>query len=124
MLPSAEQQVEMQEIDEELAKLRKVFALSSPGLQAEQTKWEAEIKTLLASTEPADFAWVDDAQANGGRNQGTWKFVGKTEAPVYSKERSHAFRLQHQTNSCNTRLTMLTASLRYLKVINSSLMSG
>ena len=77
--PQQNSLTEMQEIDDELTRLRKVFALTSPGLKAEQEKWEEEINTLIASTEPADYAWVDDAQANGGKNQGTWKFVGKNE---------------------------------------------
>ena len=75
----------LREIDDELAKLEQIFKASSPGLEAEQTKWEHEVRSLLESTEPTDFAWVDDAQANGGRNQGTWTFVGKNEAPVFSK---------------------------------------
>ena len=85
MLPTSAQASALQDIDDELAKLQKVFKASSPGLEAEQTEWENEVLALLDSTEPTDFAWVDDAQANGGRNQGTWTFVGKNEAPVFSK---------------------------------------
>ena len=85
MLPTPAQQTALQEIDDELAKLRKVFEASSPALEAEQARWEAEILSLLPSTEPADFAWVNDAQDNGGRTDGVWEFVGKHEAPVFSK---------------------------------------
>ncbi len=85
MLPTPAQESGLHEIDDELAKLEQIFKASSPGLEAEQTKWEHEIRSLLESIEPTDFAWVDDAQANGGRNQGTWTFVGKNEAPVFSK---------------------------------------
>lgn len=112
MLPTTEQQSELQEIDDELARLRKVFELSSPGLKAEQTKWEEEILTLLASTDPADFAWVDDAQSNGGRTEGKWKFVGKTEAPVYSKKFSRIQiaapdqLIQHQFHNANRKITL------------------
>ena len=88
MLPTPAQQTALQEIDDELAKLRKVFEASSPALEAEQARWEAEILSLLPSTEPADFAWVNDAQDNGGRTDGVWEFVGKQEAPVFSKLRS------------------------------------
>ena len=84
-LPTPAQQTALQEIDDELAKLRKVFNASSPALEAEQARWEAEILSLLSSTEPADFAWIDDAQQNGGRTDGVWKFVDKNEAPVFSK---------------------------------------
>ncbi|MXZ00497.1 DUF1553 domain-containing protein, partial [Candidatus Poribacteria bacterium] len=76
----------LQEIDDALAQLDQVFKASSPGLEAEQTAWENEIRSQLVSTEPTDFAWVDDAQSNGGRTEGTWKFVGRNEAPVFSKQ--------------------------------------
>ena len=92
MLPTSAQESALQDIDDELAKLQKVFKASSPGLEAEQMEWENEVLALLDSTEPTDFAWVDDAQANGGRNQGTWTFVDKNEAPVFSKLLS-----RHQT---------------------------
>ena len=112
MLPSPEQQTELQEIDDELARLRNVFELSSPGLQAEQAKWEEEIRSLLTSTEAADFAWVDDAQSNGGKTEGTWKFIGKNEAPVYSKERSRIQTaapeqlVQHAFRGANRKVTL------------------
>ena len=85
MLPTAMQESTLREINDELAKLAQVFKASSPGLAAEQASWENEILSLLESTESTDFAWVDDAQANGGRTEGTWTFVGKNEAPVFSK---------------------------------------
>ena len=85
MLPTPAQESALHEINNELTKLEQIFKASSPGLEAEQTEWENEIRSLLESTDPTDFAWVDDAQANGGRNQGTWTFVGKNEAPVFSK---------------------------------------
>ena len=85
MLPTLTQEAALQDIDDELTKLQKVFKASSPGLEAEQAEWENEVRSLLQSTEPADFAWIDDAQANGGRTEGTWEFVGKNEAPVFSK---------------------------------------
>ena len=75
-----------------------------PGLQAEQTKWEEEILSLLPSTEPADFAWVDDAQSNGGRTEGTWKFVGKNEGPVFSKERSRVQTAAPEQGACAARI--------------------
>ena len=112
MLPSTEHQTEMEEIDYELVRLRKVFALSSPGLKAEQEKWEEEVRSLLASTEPADFAWVDDAQSNGGKNQGSWKFLGKNEAPVYSKKFSRIQTaapdqlVQHAFDNANRKFTL------------------
>ncbi len=112
MLPTIEQQEELNQIDEELVRLHKVFELSSPGLEAEQNKWEDEIQELLSSNESADFAWVDDAQSNGGRNEGTWKFVGKTEAPVYSKERSRIQTaapdqlVQHSFSGANRKVTL------------------
>ena len=112
MLPTSEQQTELQEIDVELSRLHKVFELSSPGLQAEQAKWEGEIRSLLNSKEAADFAWVDDAQSNGGKTEGTWKFVGKNEAPVYSKERSRVQvaapdqLVQHTFRDANRKITL------------------
>ena len=47
MRPTSAQQAVLREIDDELAKLRKVFKASSPGLEAEQARWEAEIRSLL-----------------------------------------------------------------------------
>ena len=86
MLPTSSQESALQEIDGELAQLDRVFKASSPGLEAEQRAWETDIRSQLVSTEPTDFAWVDDAQSNGGRTEGTWKFVGRNEAPVFSKQ--------------------------------------
>ncbi|MDE0314373.1 MAG: PSD1 and planctomycete cytochrome C domain-containing protein [Candidatus Poribacteria bacterium] len=112
MLPSSEQQAKLEEIDDELVRLRKVFELSSPGLQAEQTEWEEETRSFLTSTEDADFAWVDDAQSNGGRTEGAWKFVGKNEGPVFSKERSRVQTaapeqlVQHAFRGANRKLTL------------------
>ena len=85
MLPTPIQESTLQDIDDELTKLERVFKASSPGLEAEQAEWENEVRSLLESTEPTDFVWVDDAQANGGRTEGTWEFVDKDEAPVFSK---------------------------------------
>ena len=85
MLPTPAQESALQDIENELAQLERVLKASSPGLEAEQTAWENEVLSLLKSTEPTDFAWIDDAQANGGRTEGTWEFVGKNEAPVFSK---------------------------------------
>ena len=88
MLPTSVQESALRDIDDELAKLQQVFKASSPELEAEQAEWENEVLSLLSSTEPADFAWIDDVQANGGRTEGTWEFVGKDEAPVFSKRLS------------------------------------
>ena len=85
MLPTPTQESALRDIDDELTKLERVFKASSPGLEAEQAEWENEVRSLLESTEPTDFVWIDDAQANGGRTEGTWEFVGKNEAPVFSK---------------------------------------
>ena len=85
MLPTPTQESALRDIDDELTKLEQVFKASSPGLEAEQVEWENEVRSLLESTEPTDFVWIDDAQANGGRTEGTWEFVGKDEAPVFSK---------------------------------------
>lgn len=111
-LPTPAQQAALQEIDDELAKLRKVFNASSPALEAEQARWEAEILSLLSSTEPADFAWVDDAQQNGGRTDGVWEFVDKNEAPVFSKLLSRRQTakpeqtLQHSFRGANRKFTL------------------
>ncbi|MCG9127502.1 PSD1 domain-containing protein [Candidatus Poribacteria bacterium] len=112
MLPTPEQQNELDQIDDELVRLKKVFDLSSPGLQSEQKKWEDEIIPLLSSTDPADFAWVDDAQSNGGRTDGKWNFVGNTEAPVFSKKYSRLQTanpdqlIQHSFHNANRRFKL------------------
>lgn len=111
-LPTPAQQTALQEIEDELAKLRQVFEASSPALEAVQARWEAEILSLLPSTEPADFAWIDDAQNNGGRTDGVWEFVGKNEAPVFSKRLSRrqtakpAQTLQHSFRGANRKFTL------------------
>ncbi len=109
MLPTPAQEAALQDIENALAKLQHVFKASSPGLETEQTRWENEVLSLLDATTPIDFAWVDDAQANGGRTEGTWEFVGKNEAPVFSELLSrrqiaapeqtvqHSFRNAHRT---------------------------
>ena len=112
MLPTPAQESALQDIDDELTKLERVFKASSPGLEAEQAEWENEVLSLLDSTELTDFAWVDDAQANGGRNQGTWEFVGKNEAPVFSKLLSRrqtaeaGKTVQHAFQSANRKFTL------------------
>ncbi len=112
MLPNPEQQSELDKIDDDLIRLRKVFDLSSPGLQSEQKKWEDELKPLLSSTDPADFAWVDDVQSNGGRTDGKWNFVEKTEAPVFSKKYSRLQTanpdqlVQHSFHNANRKFTL------------------
>ncbi len=112
MLPTPEQQSELDKIDDDLIRLRKVFDLSSPGLQSEQKKWEDELKPLLSSTDPADFAWVDDVQSNGGRTDGKWNFVEKTEAPVFSKKYSRLQTanpdqlVQHSFHNANRKFTL------------------
>ena len=85
LLPTPAQESALQGIDNELAQLERVFKASSPGLEAEQAAWENEVLSLLDATEPTDFAWIDDAQANGGRTEGTWEFVGKNEAPCFQQ---------------------------------------
>ena len=112
MLPTPDQQSELDKIDDDLIRLRKVFDLSSPGLQSEQKKWEDELKPLLSSTDPADFAWVDDVQSNGGRTDGKWNFVEKTEAPVFSKKYSRLQTanpdqlVQHSFHNANRKFTL------------------
>ena len=112
MLPTPTQASARQDIDDELAKLQQVFKASSPGLEAEQTEWEKEVLSLLDATETTDFAWVDDAQANGGRTEGTWEFVGKNEAPVFSKLLSRRQTaapeqtVQHSFRSANRTFTL------------------
>ncbi len=115
MLPTPVQESMLQDIDDELAKLQQVFTASSPGLETEQAEWEDEVLSLLGSTEPADFAWVDDVQANGGRTEGTWEFVGKNEAPVFSKRLSRRQTatpeqtIQHSFRSANRTFTVAEA---------------
>ncbi len=85
MLPTPAQESALQDINEELTRLQQLFKASSPGLEAERTEWENEVLSLLDATDPADFAWIDDRQVNGGRTEGTWTFVARNEAPVFSK---------------------------------------
>ena len=112
MLPTSAQESALQDIDDELTKLQQVFKVSSPGLEAEQAEWENKVLSLLGSTEPTDFAWVDDAQANGGRTEGTWEFVGKNEAPVFSKRLSRRQTaapeqtIQHSFRGANRKFTL------------------
>ena len=95
-----------------MTKLQHVFKASSPDLEAEQAEWEKEVLSRLDSAEPTDFAWVDDAQANGGRTEGTWEFVGKNEAPVFSKRLSRRQTAaleqttQHSFRSANRKFTL------------------
>ena len=112
MLPTPMQESALQDIDDELTKLQKVFKASSPRLEAKQAEWENEIRSLLASMEPTDFAWIDDAQANGGSTEGTWEFVGKNEAPVFSKLLSRRqtaaaeLTVQHAFRGANRKFTL------------------
>ncbi len=122
MLPTQEQQTELQEIDIELDRLQKVLKLPSTGLEVEQKKWEEKIQLLLTSTDAADFAWVDDSQSNGGKTEGTWKFVGKNEAPVFSKERSRIQTaapeqlVQHSFHNANRKVTLTEGDKLYAYV--------
>ena len=112
MLPTPAQASVLQDIGDELTKLQQVFKASSPRLEAEQTEWENEVRSLLDAMEPTDFAWIDDAQANGGSTEGTWKFVGKNEAPVFSKLLSRRQTaaaeqtVQHSFRNANRKFTL------------------
>ena len=123
MLPTPMQESALRDIDDELTKLQKVFKASSPGLEAKQAEWENEIRSLLASMEPTDFAWVDDAQANGGSTEGTWEFVGKMKH-LFSVNFYHVAKQRQLNKQSSTLSEVPIESLLWLRTIGCLHISG
>ncbi len=86
---SPEEEIELTGLAVTVERLKGELDREDPALAQEQAAWE-----LGAASEAGDgvrnsVAWVDDAQSNGGKTEGTWTFVGETDgAPVRSGESS------------------------------------
>ena len=87
-LPTPLQESALQDIDDELTKLQHIFKASSPDLEAEQAAWEKEGAFTPRLGGSHRLRLDRRCQTNGGRTEGTWEFVGKNEAPVFSKRLS------------------------------------
>jgi cytochrome c553 len=99
LLPTEEQKRALGEIEDKLGELQKEYEAPRPELEAEQARWEAETLQLLTSVEPADFAWIDDRQENGGGTEGEWNYVSKEQGPVFSQRFSRRQGLAPSTSS-------------------------
>jgi hypothetical protein len=84
-LPRAEDEAKFQEIDEQLAAVRKQIA----DELAKITYVEPSADADKLSDEPTEFVWIDDAVPAGAQLQGNsaWEFVTKP-APVFSGEKA------------------------------------
>ena len=76
------QQAEHDRLVRELEKRQAEY--NALELTDSQKRWEIQTVKDLSSKEPVDFGWIDDKQNNGGKTQGKWQFVDKSDAPVFS----------------------------------------
>jgi len=122
LLPTDEQKAALRKIEDALTDLQKEFDAPRPELDAEQVKWETETISLLSSSEPADFAWVDDEQNNSGRTDGEWKYIGKDEGPVFSGKFSRRQSIkeektvQHLFSGANRKMTLSEGDILFAYV--------
>src|SRR5690606_17879604 len=84
--PSPEQTARIQELDSQLAQLRKQIADELAKIEYVDPP-EAETQPV---DEPYEYVWIDDAAPKGAQLQGNspWEFVSKPDHPVYSGEKS------------------------------------
>jgi len=87
-VPSAEQAAEKERLGAEVARLEREASTPTAETRAGQERWIGATRERLAAREPRDVAWVDDAQENGGRTVGAWRFVSAAGGPVLHGARS------------------------------------
>ncbi|NQU49118.1 MAG: DUF1553 domain-containing protein, partial [Planctomycetes bacterium] len=85
-VPTDDETAAIQSIEQQQALLQAKLATTTPSIAALQNSWEADLRARLPA-EPLEFAWIDDAQNNGGSTEGTWDFVGTDQADVFSGEK-------------------------------------
>ena len=112
LLPTKEQESALRKIENTLFQLQKELNAPNPQIQEGQLKWEKETLSMLDSSDPVDFAWIDDAQNNGGKIEGEWKFINKNEGPVFSQQFSRRQQakkettIQHFFHGANRKITL------------------
>ena len=112
LLPAKEQESALRKIENTLFQLQKELNAPNPQIQEGQLKWEKETLSMLDSSDPVDFAWIDDAQNNGGKIEGEWKFINKNEGPVFSQQFSRRQQtkkektIQHFFHGANRKITL------------------
>ena len=84
-VPSPREEADLARIDEGIANLRSQAATASPELALAQDAWEERVNS--GGDGPFEFDWIDDAQTNGGRTEGTWRFAEAGKPSVLSGER-------------------------------------
>jgi len=86
---SPEEEVELAELAAAIEGLKVELDRDDPELALEQAAWESDARSEAEDGVRGSVAWVDDAQSNGGKTEGTWTFVGEADgAPVRSGARS------------------------------------
>ena len=112
LLPTEEQGSALKKIEDGLFRLQKELDAPNSQIQVEQLKWEKETLPMLDSSDPVDFAWIDDEQNNGGKTEGEWKFINKDEGPVFSRQFSRRQQteeekiIQHLFHGVNRKITL------------------
>ena len=124
MLPTPAQVSDLQKINDEVAKLEQVFKASSPGLEAEQMAWENEIRSLLGSTDPTDFAWCGRRTSKRWQKSRNMDICRQKMKHLFSVNCYHVARQQQMKRPSNTLSKVPIGSLPSLKAINCLLMSG
>ncbi|MCH7918495.1 MAG: PSD1 domain-containing protein [Planctomycetes bacterium] len=84
MLPSEEQQANLQEIDVQLERLQGLYESPSAELETDRRTWERETLSHLDSLQPADLVLIDDEEDHGGKTLGEWRLIGQADGPVLS----------------------------------------
>ena len=112
LLPTEEQESALKKIENASFQLQKELNAPNPQIQEEQLKWEKETLSMLDSSNPVDFVWIDDEQNNGGKTEGEWKFINKDEGPVFSRKFSRRQQtkekktIQHFFHGANRKITL------------------
>lgn len=86
-VPTAEQELAIREAEFRLEELALQLKTTTPEIAAMQKLWEEELRHQVAA-EPQEFAWIDDQQANGGKTEGGWDFVGADVIEILSGEKA------------------------------------
>ena len=85
-VPTDDETAAIQSVEQQQVKLQNKLTTTTPNIAVLQNEWEAELRAKLPA-KPLEFAWIDDAQNNGGSIEGNWDFVGADQADVFSGDK-------------------------------------
>ena len=87
-VPTPEQSEQIASIDRQIDQVQASMQPLRQQLLSRQAKWEESTRASLDNPQKIETVWIDDAQATGGKSEGTWDFVTAKQGPVYSQRKS------------------------------------